>query len=60
MNIPKAKANAGTLKKVSTMDNNAPTAYNTQGADVPDISGSITAAMALACGATKAPSPVKP
>src|SRR5664280_1518628 len=38
----------------------APTIYRYQGAPAPDIKGSITAAMALACGATKALSPVKP
>ena len=59
MNMPKAKARAGTLQRVSTMASTAPMAYNSQGAPTPFISGSMTAAMALACGAASAPE-VKP
>ena len=55
INIPSANARAGILSHVSTMARAAPMAYSTHGAPTPFISGSMTAAMALACGAAKAP-----
>ena len=60
MNMPSAKGSAGILKNVSTRAMRAPIPYRSHGALPPFIIGSMTAAMALACGATRAPSPVNP
>ena len=53
--MPRANASAGTLKKVSIKASAAPIPYNNQGAETPFINGSMTAAIALACGAASAP-----
>ena len=55
MNIPKAKARAGTLHSVRMIAIAAPMAYKIQGAPTPFINGSMTAAIALACGAARVP-----
>ena len=60
MNMPSAKGRAGTLQKFSTRAMAAPMPYSSQGAPPPENMGWITAAMALACGATRALSPTKP
>ena len=55
INIPSAKANAGILQRVRIIAKTAPMPYNNQGAPTPLINGSITAAIAFACGAANAP-----
>ncbi len=55
INIPKANANAGILQKFNTTARTAPIAYKAQGAPEPLINGSITAAIAFACGAANCP-----
>ena len=60
MNMPRANGKAGTLKSVRRRAIAAPMPYSSHGAPPPFIIGWITAAMALACGATRALSPVKP
>ena len=55
INIPNAKAKAGILQRVKMIANTAPIPYNNQGAPTPLINGSITAAIAFACGAASAP-----
>ena len=55
INIPNAKANAGILQRVRIIAKTAPMPYNNQGAPTPLINGSITAAIAFACGAANAP-----
>ena len=55
INIPRAKARAGTLNQLRTMAISAPMPYSSQGAPTPLIKGSMTAAMALACGAASSP-----
>ena len=52
INIPKAKANAGTPIIVKINAKAAPAKYNNQGVAPPSIKGLITAAIAFACGAT--------
>ena len=53
INIPSEKARAGIWQRSSTIAITAPVAYNTHGAPTPFIRGSITAAIALACGADR-------
>ena len=60
INIPRAKANAGTPIIVKINAKAAPAKYNNQGVAPPSIKGLITAAIAFACGATNAFSPTKP
>ena len=60
MNMPRAKGNAGILQRVRTIASAAPMPYSSQGAPPPLNNGWMTAAIALACGATRAPSPVNP
>ena len=60
MNIPSANARAGTFNNVSATASTAPMPYSSHGAPPPFIIGWITAAIALACGATSASSPTKP
>ena len=55
MNMPNANAIAGILQKFRMMASTAPMAYSAQGAPEPLINGSITAAIALACGAASCP-----
>lgn len=55
INIPNEKASAGILQMFRIIASTAPMAYKSQGAPYPLISGSITAAMALACGAANCP-----
>ena len=55
INIPKANAKAGIFNHVRMMASKAPMPYNIQGAPTPFIKGSMTAAIALACGAERAP-----
>ena len=48
INIPRAKAKAGTRHSVKTTAITAPMPYNSHGAPVPPIRGSMTAAIAFA------------
>ena len=60
INIPRAKARAGTPIMVRINASAAPAKYSIQGVAPPSIKGLITAAIAFAWGATKAFSPTNP
>ena len=55
LRLPTYQLIAGILQKFNTTARTAPIAYKAQGAPEPLINGSITAAIAFACGAANCP-----